>query len=66
MHEQEINVLKQIFYQYRDRRLNMLSTINYLVPSCAREEAMMEKIMRFKSLWIFISCNCYVFLVLFL
>lgn len=47
MDEQEINVLKQIFYQYRDQRLNMMSTINYLVPSCDREATMMEKIMRF-------------------
>lgn len=52
MHEQEMEVLKEIVGQYRDQRLNLLSTINYSDPSCVREEAMMEKVMRFKSLWI--------------
>lgn len=60
MNKQEMEVLKQIFYQYRDQRVNLLSTINYLEPSCAREESMMEKITRFQKfidLFIFLFYN---------
>lgn len=54
MHEQEMEVLQEIVGQYRDQRLNLLSTINYLDPSCAREEAMMEKVIRFKKVYGFL------------
>ncbi|CAO1420266.1 unnamed protein product [Diamesa serratosioi] len=44
MDKQEMEVLKEIFYQYCDQRLNLLPIINYSDPSCGREELMMEKI----------------------